>query len=520
MKNKGLSTWLYSSLGVVAMFLIIVIVNALASTLRTRIDLTAEHAYTLSNGTRSILAKLDTPIQIRFYCTRGDNRMPVFLKTYAQRVEDLLGEYRQASKGQIEILKLDPVPDSEAEDSAKLDGIEGQARMDGEPIYLGLSISMLDQKQALPFLAPDRERLLEYDISRAISRVVSNERPVVGVMSSLPYAGTPSNPMMARMGQQGQQPWAIISELKRDFTIKDVPPTSEEIPSDVKVLLLIHPKGITDAVQYGIDQFVLRGGKLVAFLDPQSVLDRSGAGNPMGMSMGSKSSIDKLMGAWGITFDSSKVVADLDFVGRTREGRQPAVLALNEKATNRDDIVSSDANNLFLVFAGVFSGTPTEGLKQTILLHSSKNSQLVDPMNAQFGGERIIKDFTSSNTEHPLALRLTGKFKTAFPGGKPGSAPAGDGKDAKPAATGLQESSQESAVLLIGDVDFIQDQIAVQEVMNPFGGQRMVMPANAKLSFAQGAIAQMAGDSTRVAVRSRASRYRQVTVVKEMQAKA
>ncbi len=200
MKNKGLSTWLYSSLGVVAMFLIIVIVNALASTLRTRVDLTAEHAYTLSNGTRSILAKLDTPIQIRFYCTRGDNRMPVFLNTYAQRVEDLLGEYRQASKGQIEIQKLDPVPDSEAEDSAKLDGIEGQARMDGEPIYLGLSISMLDQKQALPFLAPDRERLLEYDISRAISRVISNERPVIGVMSSLPYGGTPSNPMMARMG--------------------------------------------------------------------------------------------------------------------------------------------------------------------------------------------------------------------------------------------------------------------------------------------------------------------------------
>jgi ABC-type uncharacterized transport system involved in gliding motility auxiliary subunit len=321
MKNKGLSTWLYSSLGVVAMFLIIVIVNALASTLRTRVDLTAEHAYTLSNGTRSILAKLDTPIQIRFYCTRGDNRMPVFLKTYAQRVEDLLGEYRQASKGQIEIQKLDPVPDSEAEDSAKLDGIEGQARMDGEPIYLGLSISMLDQKQALPFLAPDRERLLEYDISRAISRVTSNERPVIGVMSSLPYGGTPSNPMMARMGQQGQQPWAIISELKRDFTIKDVSVTAEEIPSDVKVLLLMHPKGISDAVQYGIDQFVLRGGKLIAFLDPQSVLDRSGAGNPMGMSMGSKSSIDKLMSTWGVSFDSTKVVADLDFVGRTREGR-------------------------------------------------------------------------------------------------------------------------------------------------------------------------------------------------------
>lgn len=521
MKNKGLQTWLYSSLGVAAMFVIIVIINALASGMKTRIDLTAERAYTLSAGTRAILSKLDTPIQIRFYCTRGDTRMPVMLKTYAQRVEDLLGEYRQASKGQIEIQKLDPVPDSEAEDSARLDGIEGQARMDGEPFYLGVSISMLDQKQAVAFLSPDRERLLEYDISRAISRVMSQERPVIGVMSPLPYGGQPTNPMMMRMGQSGQQPWVMISELKRDFTIKDVPMSSEEIPADVKVLVLIHPKEISPAAQYAVDQFILRGGKLVAFLDPQGVLDRSSAGNPMGMSMGSRSSIDKLLGAWGLAFDSSKVVADLDFLGRTREGRQPAILALNEKATNKEDIVSAEANNLFLVFAGAFSGTPAEGLKQTVLIHSSKNSQLIDPMSAQLGGEKIIKDFASSNTEHPLALRLTGKFKTAFPEGKP-KAPAGpeDKKDEKPADGGLKESKQETSVLLIGDSDFIQDQVAVQEMANPFGGQRMVMPANGNLAFAQSAIEQMAGDSNLVAVRSRASRERQFTVVKQMQAKA
>ncbi|RFC41938.1 MAG: auxiliary component [Verrucomicrobia bacterium] len=521
MKNKGLQTWLYSSLGVVAMFVIIVIMNALASGMKTRIDLTAERAYTLSAGTRAILSKLDTPIQIRFYCTRGDTRMPVMLKTYAQRVEDLLGEYRQVSKGQIDIQKLDPIPDSEAEDSARLDGIEGQARMDGEPFYLGLSISMLDQKQAITFLSPDRERLLEYDISRAISRVLSNERPVVGVMSPLAYGGQPTNPMMMRMGQSGQQPWVMISELKRDFTVKDVPMTAEEIPADVKVLVLLHPKGISDAAQYAVDQFVLRGGKLIAFLDPQGVLDRSAAGNPMGASMGSRSSLDKLLGAWGLAFDSTKVLADLEFVGRTREGRQPAVLALNEKASNRDDVVSADANNLFMVFAGVFSGTPVEGLKQTVLLHSSKNSQLVDPMSAQFGGEKIIKDFAASNTEHPLAVRLSGKFKTAFPEGKPKAA-AGpeDKKEQKLAEEGLKESKQETSVLLIGDSDFIQDQVAVQEMANPFGGQRMVMPANGNLAFAQSAIEQMAGDSNLVAVRSRASRERQFTVVKQMQAKA
>jgi ABC-type uncharacterized transport system involved in gliding motility auxiliary subunit len=522
MKNKGLETWLYSSLGVAAMFGIIVLIYALASSVNKRIDLTAERAYTLSAGTRAILSKLDTPVQIRFYCTRGDNRMPVMLKTYAQRVEDLLGEFRQASKGQIEIQKLDPAPDSDAEDSARLDGIEGQARMEGEPFYLGVSVSMLDQKQALPFLSPDRERLLEYDLARALSRVISTTKPVIGVMSPLPYGGQPMNPMMMRMGQQGQQPWVLISELKRDFTVKDVPLAAEEIPADVKVLVLIHPKGITDAAQYAIDQFVLRGGKLVAFLDPLSVLDRSAAGNPMGMNMGSQSSLDKLLSAWGIAFDGSKVVADLDFVGRTREGRQPAVLALNEKATNREDIVSAESNNLIFAFAGAFSGTPAEGLKQTILVHSSKNSQLVEPMSAQFGGEKLVKDFVSSNTEHTLALRLTGKFKTAFPDGKPkAAAPTAEAApEKKPGEAGLKESKEDGAVVLIGDSDFIQDQLTVQEMVNPFGGQRMVTPVNSNLAFAQSAIEQVAGDSNLVAVRSRASRERQFIVVRQMQAKA
>jgi ABC-type uncharacterized transport system involved in gliding motility auxiliary subunit len=273
---------------------------------------------------------------------------------------------------------------------------------------------------------------------------------------------------------------------------------------------------------------VLRGGKLIAFLDPMSVLDRSAANGPMGMNMGSSSNIEKLLKAWGLTFESTKVLADLDYVGRTREGRQPAVLALTDKAINHEDIVTADASNLFFVFAGAFSGTPADGLKETVLIHSSKNSQLVDGMSAQFGGEKVIQDFASSNTEHPLAIRLSGKFKTAFPEGKPQAAtpPAEEKKGEKekppevPAEAGLKESKEDGAVILVGDSDFIQDQIAVQEAMNPFGGQRMVMPANGNLAFAQGIIEQLSGDSNLITVRSRASRERQFTVVKEMQAKA
>ncbi len=528
--KKGLETWVYSSLGVAAVFVIIVIVNALGARAKTRIDLTEERAYTLSPGTRAILAKLDTPVQIRFYCTRGDNDMPVILKTYAQRVEDLLGEYAQVSKGLVEIQKLDPVPDSDAEDSARLDGVEGQSlQLGAEPIYLGLSVSMLDQKEALPFLTPERERLLEYDISRAISRVVSAEKPVVGVMSPLPLAGQQMNPMMMRMGQRGgQPPWVLYSELGRDFSVKQVEMTADKIPDDVKVLLLIHPKGISDAAQYAVDQFVLRGGKLIAFLDPQSVLD-AGAGGPMGMGGGSSSNLEKLLTAWGLNFDSTQVVADLDYIGRTSQGRQPAVLALNENALDKDDVITADADNLFLVFAGAFTGTPAAGLKQTVLLKSSQNSQLVEPMTAQMGGEKVVQDFVRSGTAYPLAVRLTGKFKTAFPDGKPKAPEPPPAPDAKPedkkpdapAEAGLKESKEDGAVVLIGDADFIQDQIAVQVAMNPFGGnQRMVMPANGNLAFAQGAIEQLTGDHNLITVRSRASRERQFTVVKELQAQA
>lgn len=530
--KKGLETSLYSTLGVVAMLIIVVAFNIIAARAKTRIDLTAERAYTLSQGTRNILTKLDTPVQVRFYCTQGENKMPVMLKTYAQRVEDLLGEYRQASKGQIEIQKLDPTPDSDAEDSAKLDGVEGQPLPDGEAIYLGVSVSMLDQKEAIAFLNPSRERLLEYDLSRAISRVMTPTKPIVGIMSPLPFAGQQMNPMMARMGRGGGTPaWVFYSELQRDFDLKTVEMNAETIPAEVKVLVVIHPKGITDATQYALDQFVLRGGKLIAFLDPSAALDPQGGG-PMGGGGGSSSTLDKLLKAWGLTFENTKVVADTTYVGRTRQGRAPAVLALNEKAVNKDDIITAQADNLFMVFAGAFSGTPAAGLTKTVLISSSKDSQLVEPMLAQMGGEQILKDFVPSGIEHPLAVRLAGKFKTAFPEGKPKAAEAKPNEPAKPdekkpedkkADDGsLKESKQETAVVLIGDSDMIQDQVAVQEMQNPFGGggQRMVMPANGNLAFAQGAIEQLTGDDNLIAVRSRATRERPFTVVTKMQADA
>ncbi len=418
MKRKPLEIILFSAVGVIAMFIVLVAANVIAAHFKQRIDLTAEKAYTLSPGTKAILARLDTPVQIRFYVSQRATAMPVALKTYAQRVDDLLGEYKQASKGLIEIQKLDPEPDSDAEDSAKLDGVQGQPLSTGERIYLGLSVTMLDQKQAIPFLTPERERLLEYDISRAIARVSETNKPTVGVMSSLPVMGTPMMPMAQ---QQGDQPWAFITELQRDFNVKQVEMTVDKIPDGIQVLVVIHPRAISDATQFAIDQFVLRGGRLLAFLDPKSVLDRMGQG--MG-APASTSNLDKLLKAWGLTFGTNKVVADMNYLAKTRQGRAPAILILNEKAMNKEDIVTADADNLVMAMAGDFEGTPAPGLKETVLVKSSPNSELVDPMMAQFGGESVATNFTPSGKEFPLAVRLSGKFKTAFPEGKPKATPA------------------------------------------------------------------------------------------------
>ncbi len=522
--KKGLETYLYTTIGVAAFFAILIAVNIIGNRAKIRVDLTSERAYTLSEGTKAILAKLDTPVQVRFYCTRGENAMPVQLKNYAQSVEDLLGEFRQKSKGQIEIQKLDPTPDSDAEDSAKLDGIEGQmVELGGDAIYLGLSVTMLDQKEVIPFLAPDRQKLLEYDIARAISRVMTPAKPVVGIMSPLQFNGMGSPMMMQRGGSRPA--WTFTTELKKDFEVKSVELSTDKIPDEVKVLVVIHPKAITDATQYAIDQFVLRGGKLIAFLDPLAALDPAGAGGPMGGG-GSSSNMEKLLKAWGVNFDSTKVIADMNYVSQLQQGRSPAVLSLTEKAVNKDDVLTVNSDNLFFVFPGAFSGTPAEGLRLTTLVKSSTNSQLIDPMTAQMGGENVIKDFKASGNELNLAIRLSGKFKTAFPEGKP-KAPEPKPEDGKPeekkpdapAETGLKESATENAVLLIGDSDLMQDQVALRPVSSPFG-QRMMTPANSNLAFAQAAVEQISGDSNLIAVRSRATRERPFTVVKEMQAKA
>ncbi|MBC8002181.1 MAG: Gldg family protein [Opitutaceae bacterium] len=518
MKNKQFESVLYSAGGVVALFVILIAFNFIAGGVKQRVDLTAEKAFTLSAGTRAILSKLDTPVKVRLYVTQDAAAMPVGLKNYAQRVEDTLDEYRQLARGKLIVEKFDPKPDSDAEDSARLDGVEGQMISPTEKVYLGLAVSQLDSKVALPALSPEREKLLEYDLSRAIAKVGTLEKPVVGVMSGLPIFGQRMNPMMAQMGQRGSEPWVFVGELKNDFNVKQVEITADKIEDDIKVLVLVHPKGISDATQFAIDQFILRGGKLIAFLDPSAYFDQQPGANPMMAANNPGSTLDKLLKAWGLEFDTAKVVADMTYMSRTQSGMAPAVLSLNSEAA-ADDIVTAQIDSLLIPFAGVFTGTPATGLKETVLLKTSAKSQMVDRFMAQMGGEQIANEFKASGKEFAIAVRLEGKFKTAFPDGKPQAAPEpGETNKIETAEATLKESKADNAVILFGDADLLNDAVSV-EIQN-FFGQRIVVPRNGNINLVQNAVEQMAGDSNLISIRSRASMNRPFIRVKQMEASA
>lgn len=539
--KKRIETFLYSTIGVIVMVVIVIALNIIVRPLLVRVDMTADKAYTLSEGTKRILGTLDTPVQIRFYFSQRESSTPVELKTYAARVEDMLKEYQLLAKGNLEIKKLDPVPDTEAEDSANLDGIQGQMLqpLGGDQIYFGLAVSCLDERATIPFLSPTRERLLEYDLTRAIAQVARPQKPVVGVMSGLPVFGG-FNPMAMRMGGGGRtEPWLFINELKSDFDVKEIPLTAEKIDDEIKVLLVIYPKAISEAAEFAIDQFVLRGGKLVAFLDPLSVMDaRSDQSNPLQAAAGSGASLDRLLKAWGLSFDIGKVATDKTYYTELGgEGGRPQVnpsfLQIPPQAMDTNDVVTSQISRLYLPFSGTFSGSPAEGLKQTVLIRTSPNSDVTEKMLAQFGG---AQDFKASGKEHTLAVRLTGKFKTAFPDGKPGSQDHDDHADKDEATAGeeakkpadatvakapddsLKVSKEETVVVLFGDSDLLHEQFYAQ-VQN-FFGQRIMRPFSQNLTLVQNLVEQLSGDSDLITIRSRATMARPFTRIRELQGQA
>ena len=523
MSKKNLETLLYSTGGIIALVVVLIAANFIMGAFNLRADLTEGNVYTLSPGTRGVLAKLEAPVKLRLYYSQGSEAVPVGLKTFAKRVEDLLNEYKAAAKGKVIIEKFNPEPDSDAEDSAQLDGIEGQQTNSGEKFYLGLSIAFLDQKAAIPVLTPDRERLLEYDITRGVAQVGETTKPVVGVMSGLPVMGRSLDPVKK---QQPTEPWVLAQELKKIFDVREVKLDAQKIDDEIKVLLVIHPRDLPEESEYAIDQFVLRGGKLIAFVDPYAYFDQQpDLQNPFGGNQAGQSTFYNLFKAWGVEVDMGKVIADLTFASGAGPRLLPTLLSLNAQALNQDDVVTSQVGTLLIPFGGAFKGKLADGLKQTVLVRTSKNSMPVDLIIATLSGEPSTRGFQPSGEEMPLAMRLTGKFHSAFPEGKPKpyAPPRADKKkDEKKAEAKvephLKQSAEENSVALIADVDLLSDGAAV-EIQEVFG-QRVAVPRNGNLALVLGLVENFSGGNALIGLRSRASFTKPLTVIRELESRA
>ncbi|MDY0177032.1 MAG: Gldg family protein [Lentisphaeria bacterium] len=522
-EKKKLAAVMSSLAGVLIFALIIIIINRLFNPVNVRLDCTDGKVYTLSQGTRQILQGLDKHVSLRFYYSRDVANMPVYLKTYASRVENLLDEYKRLGGKNLDVKKLNPKPDSDEEDSANMDGISGHSTDSmglGDKIYLGIAVSSAGKVLTLPFLSPDKESLLEYELTRAISQVKVSKKPRLGVMSSMQVMGGIDNPQAMMMGQGGMKPaWAVINELKQAFEVSELPMNSESISEDISLVMLIHPKELSEAAMFALDQFVLRGGRLLAFLDPLCMVDMQNQQQQQYMPP-MPSNLDRLLQAWGLSFDSGKVVVDRKLATRIRTGQGadvlPTVITLGKEEISSEDPATAALSNMLVFCAGAFSGDPAEGLSKTVLLQSSSDVQLMESFMTQRGGDDILRGFRSDDRRKDLAVKLVGNFKTAFPQGRPpkeGEEAAEQSEDAF-----LSESSQPGAVVLVADADMLYDAFSVSST-NIFG-QTIVQPINDNLNFTLNMVENLLGDTALFQVRSRATGTRPFTRVRDLQAEA
>lgn len=484
-----------------------------------RADFTAERLYTLSDGSAVVLKKLDKDVTLKYYVSEDAKEMPRQLKAYAKRVGDLLDEYVRAAGGTIVLEKYDPAPDSDAEEWAQRYGVEQQTTnpFGGSGIYFGLVAVCGDREETIPAFLPRTESTLEYDLTRLVTRVAWPEKPVIGVMSSLPdVVGAAPDPMMARMGQRAAQGWIAFSELAKDYEVRSVAPDTDRIDGDIRTLVVVHPEDLGDKTLYAIDQFVLGGGRLVACVDPFSVTEAIAAGQnqqAMMMGMGPKpSTLGKLFDAWGVGFDTTKVVTDLASATTMGNGRggaeiEPAVLTLRRRNMAAGELLAEGMDNVIFAYAGAFSFAKKDMdlvFEPVITTSEDKSGEAMTSMLMMGGGTKESQPDGKSRT---LAARLTGTFKTAYPKGPDGT------NDVSQAL-----SEGKGTVMLFADSDFLTDQLTVRVLRTPFGN--VAQPVSDNLGLFSNVIEQFAGREELIGLRTRGASRRPFDVVDRLEAEA
>ncbi|HRV82209.1 MAG TPA: GldG family protein, partial [Planctomycetota bacterium] len=461
---------IFSLSGLLVALALFIAVNAFAKIAlrRSHIDLTERNLYSLSQGTRNILGALEEPQNLRFYYTPEQAPDGSPIPAYAQRVRELLEEYVSESNGKLRMVVIDPKPFTEEEDQAAQAGLRGiPVNEVGDKLYFGLeATNSVDARETIPFFDPSREESLEYDITQILYRLGNPDRPVVGVMSSLPLTGGTPDP---RTGRQSQ-PWTVYSLLSQALEVRNVETTAETIDPEIDVLMLVHPKELSDQTLYAIDQFALAGGRILAFVDPYCFFDPSAQGDPRmgGMGGDHSSHLDRLLEAWGVRLDASKLAGDKDKSQQIDSPGGPiycpVVLALDQDCMDPNDVAIRELSSLNLLLAGSFDSIEGSGVTVEPLLQTSADGAgTVDATLLQFGQPdfvRLTESFVPDGQRRAVAVRLTGDVKTAFPDGPPpASEPKPEGADASTEAKPehLAASKVPFHAVLVADADILAD---------------------------------------------------------------
>jgi len=561
MELSGRFNAFFASRRAVAVAVLVLIVLMVASAnivaarfLTSRLDLTAEDLYTLSQGTLNTLAKIDEPVTLRFYySSRLGDEVPSY-GVYAQRVRELLDQYVAAAGGKIRLEVYNPQAFSDVEDRAVAFGLKGvPLNQEGEQVYFGLAATnSTDDQQVIAFFAPERERFLEYDLTKLIHNLAFPKKTVVGLMTTLPLEGD----VMAMMRGRPSEPMAVIEQLQQLDQVKPLASDIDAIPADIDVLMLVHPQNLSDKTLFAIDQFVLKGGKALVFVDPLSELQASHPSQLHPPGAPNSSNLERLFKSWGFEVPSNTVAGDRRDAQRVGvpvpgRGTRPldyiAWLNLRAANLNRDDMITADLSHIMMASSGIIE--PLDGAKTKIepLITTSPDSTKIpaEKLNGLPDVAGLLDQFKSDNKRYILAAHVTGMVDTAFPDGPPKPPePAKPEAAAKPqatdppkseaAATGgtqaasasakpteaaaadwLKTSAQPISVVVVADTDMLDDRFWMQS--QDFFGQRIAVPTANNADFVANAVEVLAGGSDLVGLRSRGTAARPFEVVDRIQ---
>jgi ABC-type uncharacterized transport system involved in gliding motility auxiliary subunit len=521
-----MNTKTLSLAGLIVALVLLFAVNILSSSVFTaaRVDLTENRLFTLSDGTGNILAGLQEPITLRLYLSERLIRNLPAINSYATRIKSLLDEYARAADGMIEIHIIDPEPFSEEEDRAVGFGLTGVPMEGGqEKLYMGLvGTNSVDDEDIIPFLSTSRESFIEYDITRMVYNLSGPDLPVVGLLSSLPINGL--GPRAALRGATAP-PWAVMEQVEKLFEVQTIEADATEIPEEVDVLLLVHPKQLDNSTLYAIDQFVLGGGRVLLFIDPHSESEQPQP-QVMPMMRASRSSeLEGLLGAWGVESDSTMVVGDLQLAAQVRMQRQQQILTLDypvwlnvlPEMFDPDDTVTAELGNITFATPGYLQ--PLENASTTFrpLIETTENAALYEAtrfLDPNADPQELLRNYLPVGNALVLAARIEGPVESAFPDGPPSVESTGDAAPEdtnsdqddsanKQAREHLAQSRDDINVIVVSDTDILADRFWVQ--VQEFLGNRIAIPSAANGAFVINALDNLVGSNDLISVRNRGS---------------